>query len=207
MTTACLLIFVSSLGPLSGVAAGQVQTSSAGLSTHAEPKVVSPLTVCEVLQDLKKYTGKMVTVVGRFSSNGFDGSWLSEDDCGLPRGDPEFPYAIFLGCFEGVRPPAIPGGLKVDPTVLEAKLNRLRRTTNLGYYHTAVVGSTLSSGEEMKMVPWAKMVRLRETWEVVFGRLQASSLAEQRSLRAQAHLCRGDGASLSIEEPEPPTHS
>jgi hypothetical protein len=45
---------------------------------------VAVLTVCEALNDLSRYNGKTVVLVGKFASTS-EGAWLSED-CGLYTG-------------------------------------------------------------------------------------------------------------------------
>src|SRR3982751_2653023 len=105
------------------------QTPSVQISTDREALV--PLTVCEVLENEHQYAGKMVAVMGRLSWSMLDGTWLSENGCSekVPPSDPNWPYAVFLSCFDQAKPPAIVGQLKIDRAALEAKLSRLRKTT------------------------------------------------------------------------------
>lgn len=167
---------------------------------RAERRVLTPLTVCEVLEDLSQYGGKMVAVVGRMSWNFFDGAWLSENGCSgkvLPS-DPNWPYAVFLGCIMDTKPPAIVGGLEIDAEALGVKLSRLRKTTRLEYY------SPLTAGRPGEKVP---KVQRKETWSIVFGRVKPAPPGNRGwfgAVRAQAQVCSGEGARLDIEEPDSP---
>jgi hypothetical protein len=180
-----------------GAAHAQVQSSAA---RRHSPEALATLTVCEVLENLGQHAGQMVAVVGRLSTNPFDGAWLSENGCSskvLPS-DANWPYTIFLGCFEDSRPHAIMGRLNLDRAVLDAKLDRLRKTTKLEYYYPLVVPTP---GQEVKKV------QRKETWSVVFGRLKPSPPGIRGAfgaVRAQAQLCSGQGATLDIEEPDLP---
>jgi hypothetical protein len=69
---------------------------SAGLLLAGEP-ALQPVTVCEVLQDLSAYDGKVVAVVGRFSFR-HNGRWLGEQNCDrkLVIGEQEWPNALWV---------------------------------------------------------------------------------------------------------------
>jgi hypothetical protein len=94
------------------------------------------LTVCDVLANLSKHAGKVVGVVGRLSWNMTDGGWLSQNGCGprVPRGDPNFPFAIQLICVGGTSPLPPSPDFHFDPAAFRRQLKRLRKSTPLEYY-------------------------------------------------------------------------
>jgi hypothetical protein len=157
---------------------------------------LKPVSVCEVLEDLSRYAGRTVVVVGRLSSNPIDGAWLSENGCRnkTEPGDPRWPYAIFLGCAEHAKRPPLVGKLMLDPQVLEVKLNQLRKTTPLGFTN---VMQQSPSGKEFKTL------RRKESWAAVYGRV-APTLRGNRggfgSVRAKAELCAAESGTLDIKE-------
>ena len=90
-----------------------------------------PLTVCDVMQDLSAYDGKVVAVVGRFSSRQ-TGRWLGEQKCGqkLVTGDQEWPNAFWVvyDPAAAAKPPAV---LAVDAAILAQKLRAVKLGTSL----------------------------------------------------------------------------
>jgi hypothetical protein len=143
----------------------QAQDRYAAPAPTEHPRI-TPLTVCELLESAEHYAGKVVAVVGRLSSNPFDGAWLSENGCddNLPRRDPNWPYAVFLGCFGDKRPNPGKDQLEIDADALKAKLDRLRKTTRLEYYTPLFAPRP---GE-----PWQRPQPKKETWAVAFGRVK-----------------------------------
>lgn len=91
------------------------------------------LTVCEAVEDLKRYAGKTVIVVGRYSESE-EGAWLSEE-CGLRirNGGLDFRPSIsttyVLSDF--APPPSLPAGFKWDEPAMRQKLQQVMRTTEL----------------------------------------------------------------------------
>jgi hypothetical protein len=96
----------------------------------AEP-ALQPVTVCEVLQDLSAYDGKIVAVVGRFSSRQA-GRWLGEQKCSqkLVIGDQEWPNAFWL-VYDPADAPKPPAVLAVDAPLLAQKLRTVKLGTDL----------------------------------------------------------------------------
>ena len=116
----------------------------------AEPRL-RPVTVCEVLQDLAAYDGKVVAVVGRFSFRQ-NGRWLGEQKCArkLVAGDQEWPNAFWIAYDPGApKPPAV---LAVDGAVLAQKLREVK------------LGTTLSR------LPFGSTDY--DNWAVVYGRVE-----------------------------------
>jgi hypothetical protein len=162
----------------------------------------TPLAVCELLENADQYAGKVVAVVGRLSSSPLDGAWLSENDCSgkVPRSDPHWPYAVFLGCFGDTKPNTGEGKADINAEVLNAKLDRLRKTTQLEYYTPLVAPRP----GEAPQKPQPK----KETWAVAFGRIKLPPMGHGGwfgAVRAQAQLCSSSDSKLvQIEEPDRP---
>jgi hypothetical protein len=96
----------------------------------AEP-ALQPVTVCEVMQDLSAYDGKVVAVVGRFSSRQA-GRWLGEQKCGrkLVAGGQEWPNAFWVA-YDAASAPEPPSVLAVDAALLAQKLRAVKLGTSL----------------------------------------------------------------------------
>lgn len=96
----------------------------------AEPPV-QPVTVCEVLQNLAGYDGKVVAVVGRYSSRA-TGRWLGEQKCAdkLVIGGQEWPNALWLA-YDPNGAPQPPAVLEVDAVSLAKKLRTVKQGTSL----------------------------------------------------------------------------
>jgi hypothetical protein len=92
---------------------------------------LQPVTVCEVLQDLSAYDGKVVAVVGRFSSRQA-GRWLGEQKCGhkLVAGGQEWPSALWVA-YDPSTAPEPPTVLAVDAPLLAQKLRAVKLGTSL----------------------------------------------------------------------------
>ncbi len=91
------------------------------------------LTVCEALTYPDRYDGKSVVIVGR-SSGTSEGSWLVED-CGLKvmRAEREFPPIVSTAYAESEfePPPDLPNNFKWNRRLLQAKLDEVKKTTQL----------------------------------------------------------------------------
>ena len=96
----------------------------------AEPPL-QPVTVCEVLQDLSAYDGKVAAVVGRFSSREA-GRWLGEQKCDhkLVTGDQEWPNSFWV-VYDPADAPKPPAVLAVDAALLAQKLRAVKIGTTL----------------------------------------------------------------------------
>jgi hypothetical protein len=96
----------------------------------AEP-ALQPVTVCEVLQDLSAYDGKVIAVVGRFSYRQ-NGRWLGEQKCAhkFVTGDQEWPNAFWV-TYDPADAPKPPAVLAVNGTLLAQKMLEVKRDTSL----------------------------------------------------------------------------
>jgi hypothetical protein len=117
----------------------------------AEP-ALEPVTVCEVLQNLAAYDGKVVAVVGRFSFRQA-GRWLGEQKCAhqFVTGGQEWPNAFWMA-YDPENAPKPPAVLAVNSTLLARKL----REVQLG---TALTKLPFGSKDY-------------DAWAVVFGRVE-----------------------------------
>lgn len=122
------------------------------LLIHGAEPALQPVTVCEVMQDLSAYDGKVVAVVGRFSSRQ-TGRWLGEQKCGfkLVTGDQEWPNAFWV-VYDPAAAPKPPAVLAVNAAVLAQKL----RSVKLG---TSLTKLPFGSGDY-------------DNWAVVYGRVE-----------------------------------
>jgi hypothetical protein len=92
---------------------------------------LQPVTVCEALQNLAAYDGKVVALVGRFSSRQ-TGRWLGEQKCGqkLVTGDHAWPNAFWVS-YDPAAAPKPPPVLAVDGVLLAQKLRQVKAATSL----------------------------------------------------------------------------
>jgi len=83
------------------------------------------------MQDLPAYDGKVVAVVGRFSSRQ-TGRWLGEQTCAhkLVTGDREWPNAFWV-VYDPADAPKPPAVLAVDAVLLAQKLRTVKQATSL----------------------------------------------------------------------------
>jgi hypothetical protein len=119
---------------------------------HAAEPALQPVTVCEVLQDLAAYDGKVVAVVGRFSFRQ-NGRWLGEQNCArkLVIGEQEWANAFWVQ-YDPANAPKPPAVLAVDAELLARKLRAVRQATSLTKFR---FGSTDY-----------------DTWAVIYGRVE-----------------------------------
>jgi len=117
----------------------------------AEP-ALQPVTVCEVLQDLPAWDGKVVAVVGRFSYRQA-GRWLGEQKCAqkFVTGDREWPNAFWVA-YDPATAPKPPEVLAVDAALLAQKLRAVKLGTSLTKFR-------FGSGDY-------------DNWAVVYGRIE-----------------------------------
>ena len=96
----------------------------------AEP-ALQPVTVCEVLQDLAAYDGKVAAVVGRFSYRQA-GRWLGEQKCAqkFVIGDQEWPNSFWV-VYDPATAPKPPEVLAVNSALLARKMREVKLATAL----------------------------------------------------------------------------
>jgi hypothetical protein len=91
------------------------------------------VSVCEVLNDLARYNGKPIVIVGRFAYTD-EGTWLSED-CERKIVTHGYTWANIISTTyvrsQVEPPPGLPKGFKWEERLLKLKLEQVRRTTTL----------------------------------------------------------------------------
>jgi hypothetical protein len=98
---------------------------------HAAEPPLRPVTVCDVMQDLTAYDGKVVAVVGRFSFRQA-GGWVGAQKCPqkLVTGGQEWPNAFWV-TYDPATAPKPPAVLAVDGALLAEKLREVKAGTAL----------------------------------------------------------------------------
>jgi len=150
LNTVCLAVALIGLG-------GQANAGEFG-------KLVS---VCDILGDAARYSGKIIAVVGRAdcASERIDRScFLAEDHCPQPLviGGHRWPTKIWLQAVYGDEyfPQLSKEKFVVDQSAMNAKLAQVRRSTKLGFHRRVVFSS------EDKKSGWAN---LKDEWGVAYG--------------------------------------
>jgi len=122
-------------------------------STYAQ-KLITPLTVCEILKDLKSYNGKTVAVIGRLVSTE-EGRWLGQDACSAQLKTGDFVWSNFVWLeYDALASSALEKGMALNLEVTSEKLNAIKRTTKIrGEYDSwAVVYGRLETHEPLETV-------------------------------------------------------
>ena len=135
-------------------------------SALVAPGGISPITVCELLADPMSYDGKNVALIGRYDDSHFDGSWLSEDNCGskLITDGYVWPNRVSAAGSVGSGPAPPLGPLVLDPSALDQKLESVKRTTFLSMEELSFI-RTDGQGGGTRLV--------KQHWAVIFGRIEA----------------------------------
>jgi hypothetical protein len=91
-----------------------------------------PVTVCEALQDLPAYNGKIIPVLGRWTST-TEGRWLSQDKCDRPPQTDGFvwPTDFWLNWNPQPDPELQLDTMVLDQATVLRKLEIVRKTTKL----------------------------------------------------------------------------
>ena len=126
-----------------------------GLCTLAMPAAESPLeplTVCETLKDVAANEGKVLAVLGRFSSR-HDGRTINQESCGDKQNSIRLREDVKMA----PKPPAL---FELDGAAVSRKLKQIKEHTSL---HTFRFGSPDY-----------------DRWAVVYGRLEVEKSAGVR---------------------------
>jgi hypothetical protein len=146
---------------------------------------LQPLTVCEILKDLPAYDGKVVAVVGRFSSRQ-TGRWLGEQKCDqkVVIADQEWPNAFWLS-YEPQNAPKPPVVLAVDGVLLAQKLRHVKLNTTLTKFRFG------SSDYDSWAVVYGRVETRKQLVEVTPAGNRRSGFGYGESSPAQL-VCHGD---------------
>jgi hypothetical protein len=158
----------------------------------AEP-ALQPVTVCEVLQDLSAYDGKVVAVIGRFSYRQA-GRWLGEQKCEhkLVINGQEWPNALWVS-YDSEDAPKPPAVLAVDAAVLAQKL----RAVKLG---TSLTKLRFGSGDyDNWAVIYGRVETRKDLVEATAGGMRKNGFGYGESSPARL-VCHGDAAVIFLND-------
>ena len=146
---------------------------------------LKPVTVCEVIQNLKEYDEKAVAVVGRFSYRS-DGRWISQDGCAPTSGADQVPQtALIWLSLEAQSAPRLAGGYQLDGTTTSEKLQLMKKRTTLKQFRFGTPDY--------------------DRWAVVYGQiklLDKSASAARKDAPAQL-IYAGDGYVMFLRDTPP----
>jgi hypothetical protein len=144
---------------------------------HGQPPL-QPVTVCDVLENLQAYDGKVAAVVGRFSFRQ-TGRWLAQQKCDHQpaTAGQQAPHALWLvyNPEEAPKPPAVLG---VNAAALAQKLREVQRTTTL------------------TQIPFGSPDY--DHWAVVYGRVETRKNGS--SLSPAQLVCHGEAVVVFLNE-------
>jgi hypothetical protein len=165
---------------------------SASLLYGGDP-ALQPVTVCEVLQDLSAYDGKVVAIVGRFSFRG-NGRWLGEQSCGrkLVIGEQEWPSAFWVA-YDPASAPKPPAVLAVDSVLLVQKLRAVKLATSLTRFR---FGST---DYDSWAVIYGRVETRKDLVEVTAGGTRKNGFGYGESSPARL-VCHGDAVVVFLTD-------
>jgi hypothetical protein len=138
----------------------------AGSHAQPNPQPLKPVTVCEILMNQEKYNGTNVAAIGR-SSQTSEGHWLMEDKCDRNYETNGFVWEniIWVQCCSQPAPDPSSGSLLLDEAALIEKLAQLRKSTKLQMISRQ--SYRVTDGKS------AGRVNIKDTWAVVYGRIDA----------------------------------
>jgi hypothetical protein len=132
---------------------------------------LTPVTVCEVLSNLNKFSGKPVVIVGRL-----DCSWslidhtcyLSEDQCKRPVTTEGYVWPnqiIFKDNWKEGMPKPPTGNPEITDAAVLRKISSLRKTTKLGFHKEP------RFKQEKGALTFSEMADVKDEWGVAYGRV------------------------------------
>jgi hypothetical protein len=155
-------------------------------SGQDQPAPLKPITVCEVIENLKEYDGHAVAVLGRFSFR-TDGRWISEDECYTAAGSEHQtqPATLWLS-YAPQTAPRITGGYQLDGALIAEKLQLIKKHTSLKQFRFGTPDY--------------------DRWAVVYGEIRVDNKPVSRARRdAPAELFfAGDGYVMFLRDATPP---
>ncbi len=156
--------------------------------------VVEPVTVCEALANLKRFSGKPIAVVGRLDRHASlvdSTSYLAEDKCERPvtvEGN-TWPNKILVwGAWEKGMPRPPKDNPAIDYAAVLQKILGISKNTQLGFHKKPVFKA------DGRMIVFSQMSNVKDNWGAAYGRLVAVS-KEKKFGCGDADGCDGfDGA-------------
>jgi len=150
-----------------------------------QPTALKPLTVCEILENLKQFEGQPVAILGRFSFRS-EGRWMSEDECTAPNADAPAPeHLVIWLAYQPQSAPRAAGGYQMDSAAIEQKLRGIKKHTSLKQFRFGTSDY--------------------DRWAVVYGEIRAPEKAAPHMHHdAPAELVyAGDGYVMFLHETGP----
>jgi hypothetical protein len=155
-----------------GTAVLQIGKTTEGPMFPAKaPKLVKPVTVCDVLADLKRFSGKPVAIAGRL-----DCSWsltdhtchLAEDKCDRPVVTQGFVWPNKITLMENweegtPKPPT--ESPEIESAAVLQKLSLISQTTLLGFHKEPLFRTKDST------IIYSRMADVKDVWGAAFGLL------------------------------------
>ncbi len=141
---------------IAGTAFGQTNTADR----------VKVQTVCDILLDQGRFSGKAVAVLGRFIASD-EGAWLTEDDCGRKVEAQGVPLHVSVWIEQRGIPSGTPGTPMLDQDSLKLKLAQAAKTTTLGKH---VQFQCTFSGKDGR--PECGWPEVRDQWVIAYGRVE-----------------------------------
>ena len=137
---------------------------------------VKPVTVCEVLTDVKRFSTSPVGVLGRLycPSSLENACWLTEDHCDQPvvYEGREWPSKIWI---EFISPETLKLKIEIDPAVLRERLAIIRKSTKLGTHRMMLFRE---KGAVLVPDKWSDEP---DEWAVVYGRISMTAALQHYS--------------------------
>jgi len=147
--------FVCVVFLIAGTALGQTNTADR----------VKVQTVCDILLDQGKFSGKAVAVLGRFIASD-EGRWLTEDDCGRKVEAQGVPLDVSVWIEYRGTPSGTPGTPVLDQDSLKVKLAQAAKTTKLGK-HVQFQCTIRKDGN-----PECGWPEVQDQWVIAYGRVE-----------------------------------
>jgi hypothetical protein len=148
--------FVCVVFLIAGIALGRTNTADR----------VKVQTVCDILLDQGKFSGKAVAVLGRFIATD-EGAWLTEDDCGRKVEAQGVPLDVSVWIEQRGIPSGTPGTPVLDQDSLKLKLAEAATTTTLGKH--VQFQCTFSRKDGKRECGWPEV---RDRWAIAYGRVE-----------------------------------
>ena len=161
-------------------------------------KLVKPVTVCDVLADLDRFSGRPIAIVGRL-----DCSWsLTDHTCHLAEHKCERPVAtqgfvwpnkiLLMEDWEEGMPKPPTENPEIESAALLQKLSLISQTTRLGFHK-----EPLFRGKDHTII-FTRMAELKDMWSAVFGRLFATPNLKKDGCGDELGCGGFDGAPAAI---------
>jgi len=186
-------ISVLAVSVFGGMALAQNKAApSIEIRTTARP--VEPVTVCEASANLKRFSGKLIAVVGRLDRDASlvdSTSYLAQDKCERPvtLEGKEWPNKILVwGEWEKGMPRPPRDNLEIDYAAVVQKILGISKNTQLGFHKEPAFKT------EGRTIVLSQMRDVKDNWGAAYGRLVGVS-KEKKFGCSDADGCEGfDGA-------------